>query len=530
MRSYEAAKVFCRGDRILFQTKTYLPSHILIVASTFLSMSGCVSRAFNKDQAPPSLAASVHENYVLSAIRDLKTQELKELKEEKNGDEEAIAKSYFGTLERLENLEMVRDQGFSWKGGLHEYLSKEWMPELDAFLKEKNITPSKDAWNKFRKKEAESLKSEADLLAKSAKDLNSPQGQKIKRILQLLSFVRSESIADGTIGDWNPASAEEIQASSVRGLVNVLNSIESKEFSSQKITLEKIQEFQGNLLGKAQHHFSQAGRINEIVFTNKDGKKTHVRELLTSLIEELNSDISSQSNDQKLLRALSLYGRFLHYHPFGDANGRTAEMLLQIALEQAQLLPLLTREKTAYENYAYQRMFGDNDPSLTGALSISKESTEVAKALLNFYKQKCEIQRLGISGANVVTFCKNKEDLYAHVWARVYVARKGKPLPPVKGAPVIADAKAEDLNLRYSSDIWKTSSDAKPALVIPLKRLGLSDVSFVGFELKIPSPQHGISFAYWFENVQVAGESKTVWFNNNQNNYNTPAMAALPID
>jgi hypothetical protein len=335
---------------------------------------------------------------------------------------------------------------------------------------------------------------------------------RLYEILSLMAFSRSETLSDGTIGEWNPADPRSIQSSSSEGLKKVLLSFMETVRLRTKLDVDQLVKYHLQLLGAAGHFYSRGGQINDIVFVGENGQQTTARDVLA----EWEKSIQNSRPDLRI--AQQSYDTLIHVHGFGDANGRIAEIAKQHVLAIAYLPPLLTREKTAVENYQYQKRFGTGFFQ-EGLYRQTLETQGFIEEISRLIPASETIGEVQLAGSSVViATLKDDKPANLHVITRMYEHREGQ-LPPIKGVPVISDAKLGDLQLRLTTNNWENYQDLAPTKLITTERQGRTKLAYGVFSLPMSGSSFStIALSFAFHYRQSNGLE--VWFNNRQANYN----------
>lgn len=464
--------------------------------------------------------SGVHDDYATDQYIKLLNENLRVLNNAgpQNGKAaELLHIEFFETQERLKNIAQLESLGQSYGGTIRAFLRDKYLPALNAVYQKWNIKPDAKPYDAAKIKAANELKVAEAELAATFRDMQR-RSPLTRRLLQYLSLSRSETIATGIIGDWNPDAPGAIQSSALSGVRYVLNEMERPEVRGRNLTVDTLLQWQGAMLGKAAHFFSQPGRINDIVFQQADGRRVHVRDHLATWQREL------AARPANLVAANEAYWMFLHLHPFGDANGRIAELARHYILAKADLPPVLTREKVAIENYKFQAIFGRGN--------VDVEHTQLARETRDFMLAldktigAGKIVGLDLAGGSVVVQVERGGETRALVISRVHTLDTGKALPPVTGTPVVV-GKASDLSLRVTNDSWKTQVDVKPAAVVETRRLSETKLSYAIYEVAAPNNPAGnrTSFAYFYDHP-----NGRVWFNNDGANYTAVTVSPGPCN
>lgn len=459
-----------------------------------------------------SSLAGVHEDYARDQYLKALANEVQAIKQGGAGKPEIVDRlnvAFYDAKERIQTMDKIKSLGQSVTESVRTYLKDTHLPALEAVYSQWQLTPNKGAYDKANEAARARLKvAEAELKAAYAEA--KIHGPALKRMLQFLALARSETLADGTIGDWNPDSPEAIQQSALAGLRRVLEAMEQPDVESKPMTVDSLLRFQAILLGRAAHFYSQPGRINDIVFQQSDGQKVHVKKYLEAW------ERTVAERPAGLEAANEAYGTFLHLHPFGDANGRVAELARQFILSKADLPPLITREKTAVENYKYQGLFGGGIVA-DAHTGLATETTAFIKGLSKVIGENGRITGVDLAGGNVVAEVERAGKTSLVVVNRTYSLTEGTSLPPVTGSPVAVGKAPSEVSMRLTTDSWKTSTDLAPKEVVKTTREGPVNLSFAIYEVEVPSSAggHKAQFAFYYDHPN----GSRVWFNNNNRNF-----------
>ena len=415
---------------------------------------------------------------------------------------------YFELKDREAKLRDLQFRGMGHNSGILDYVAQDALPRLNRLFERWNRTPDRAHYDRELDKQRYYI-SETEARIRNLWTEMQRGNPGILRVMQLMAFSRSETIGDGTIGDWNPNSPGNIQSTAIKGLIKVLNQIQNK--GDRGISVSQLQEFQGTLIGAAEHHFSRGGLINGIVFRQGDGNTKHVREYLAEFEREINA------MPPGLIASFEGYTRFIHLHPFGDVNGRIAEVIKQDILGRAGLPPTITREKISSENYLYQNIFGRGN--YFGEVNDMARETE---AFLNVWKQILgtdgKIIDVWLSGPHVVTTMIKNGRRMTVINNRTYSLAEGVELPPIKNSPVLIGRDAQDLSLRFTTDNWVNQNEVKPTHTVKTGRFGEVQLSYPFFVLDTPEiSEQGTKMEFAFNYQTPKGE--TVWFKNRDQNF-----------
>lgn len=448
------------------------------------------------------------EMYVVDQMRAFFQDEIKEFEAADFKKQSVFQKAsfrFFDSKMRVAHIDQLDTIDVGYSPQLRQILRDVYIPALDRIFNSKGVRPSQSAHDAFvNGQKAKLAVYEAAIKVKYQKIKAKHPG--IRRALQLLALSRSETMADGTIGDINPASRKAIQESSTRGLYQSLMKVD--DLLDKPVNMETITKLQAPLVGEAAHVNSQPGRVNDITFTNKKtGVKTHVKTYLSEVIKKINS------KKPDLTHALASYGDFLHLHPMGDANGRTAEIIKLMLLEQADLPPTITREKTAMENFFYQKKFGAGYDVPDEAIAQLKETEQILDSLAAQLEGK-NIVKVELMGANVVIQASEGARQDMILLTRAYEIPVDIELPPVKGAPVLGGSTTtNDLFMKTSHNGWKSA--VKPSARVEATRMAGPRVNYPMYVLKDVKPNQDLEFLYYYTHEN----GQTIWFKNGDVNY-----------
>lgn len=448
---------------------------------------------------------------------------------------------YAETKKRLEVLEKVRFEGMNYNHTFYLYLRDKLQPGLSDLYSHYGLKPDETPFQKqIEQDRRQTLQVEKELREEYQKLVKTHP--LIKRIMQYMGFARSETLGVGVIGKLNPdgSSSERntectkrIQDSALWGLDQVLDHLGSLQ-TIPAITLEDLSQYHGKLLGLAQHEYSTPGKVNDIFFKNGRGEKISIQEYLQVWEKEINE------NDPSLANAIRAYDGILHLHPYGDSNGRIAELVRQIILEKAQLPPLLTREKTAYENYLAQQYFGQGN-FYKDALALARETldylrhwSQILNPDPNESQVEIQIQDVKLTGGHVVVAVREKGTHGNHekiiVTNRTYRIPENVPLPPILGATVISIAPIEAAQMRITTNQWKTHRTVSPKTWVPTHREGKAELYYPFYELNIENVDENgnihvnnkgeelpVEFVFFYKHKN----GQDIWFNNKTKNFST---------
>jgi hypothetical protein len=311
-----------------------------------------------------------------------------------------------------------------------------------------------------------------------------------------------------------------IQATATAGLLQAIENLESFAASGQGPDLAFFRRQQAIMLGAAEHFYSRAGEIVPIVLAREDGAQvplvTHVESWVRSLEEEPASAADS----------VAAYARVLHLHPFGDSNGRIAEVAKQVLLRRLGLPALLTPEKTSIETYRDSVGWGQTDFT-EGALSQVRDTLEFLRPFEKLARGGWEIGEVSLSGSSVVAMLRRASGGRAVlVIARALETTLGGALPPAPGAIVLAGERASALRLHLGVGGWSDSpDDLPPADVVPAPRVGDLQVAYPFYFRELGAGEAArLVFAFHYTHA----EGHEVWFNNGGRDYRfSPCVAAL---
>jgi hypothetical protein len=420
---------------------------------------------------------------------------------------------------RIKSLEAARNAGMTFDASFLEHLRSVHVPALEATLTQKGLTADEAELQPDHHRaqgQLDDLTKKLEAAIKAA-EKKTKDSKILRSLFELLAFSRSETLGDGRIGDWNPASSDQIQGSAIRGLLWVLETIDQRP-SEQSITYEDLMAWHRALLGSAGHSFSFGGRVNDIYFANEQGQKEHVSLFVRRWLDKVNTSSGG------ILESINLYGEFLHMHPFGDSNGRMAEVGKVLLTSKVGLLPLITREKTSVENYLFQPLYGNGDLAQE-AIAQANETLAVHQAIRDILGGQ-PLTGVELIGSNVVFSSATT----IFVLNRTYFVDPSLTgLPPVRGAAVVLDTQEarDSYRLRMTFNNFATVQDIAPSVLVPTARLGRLKLGYPIFAVKKKDLPQGVPMTFQF--LYKHPQSGDVIFHNNGQNYELPKPERLAI-
>lgn len=416
---------------------------------------------------------------------------------------------------RIAELEGTKAARMSYDPIFLEHLQNVHVPAILQEVARRKVTPSKGAVASDDSQNKARLVELADALRNALK--SSKDAYLLRSLFELLAFSRSETLGDGRIGTWNPASVETIQDSAVHGLLWVLDQIAQRK-ATDIVTYEDLMQWHRALLGAAGHSMSSGGMVNDIHFLNKEGQWEHAALYVRRWLDAVNASSGSLED------AAKLYEEFLHLHPFGDSNGRIAEVGKVLITSKSGLLPIVTREKTAAENYLFQKLYGTGR-SLKEVIAQAEETLDILAAVRAVTKDQ-PLTGVDLVGSNIL-FSTSRS---VFVMNRTYYVKPDETgLPPIRGAPVVLDetkARASYV-MRVTWDQFKSFSDIKPAHLVRAKRLGRLKLEYPIFAISKTRIPKGAGLTLQF--LYTHPEAGDIVFNNHGNNYDVPDPRNLAL-
>ncbi len=460
--------------------------------------------------------ADPYQNFALHELRRVLEAQIQEIRTLPPADaQRSLSILYFDLVTRRTQLEIQKSFGLNYSLPFLQDLNSSILPAVQKVAETRGLVPQRHFYETARAAEelqVIQLTSRLERLWKSETLLGQPLARKV---LSYLALGRSGTLSSGSIGDTNPSSRENIQDSSLEGLNRILENI--KRDPEMRPTLNNLKAAHAQMLGAAQHFFSQPGQFNDIRFTQSFGGTTPIHHYLHLWEQAL------VLAEPSLRNAIAAYDGFLHLHPFGDVNGRIAELSRQMILRELGLPPLLTPEKTAVENYFYQHLFGSG-PFSTQASFLLNETLRVLEFLRDEIAGNFKIADVLLSGSHVIL------DLDTHFGQRRVavltksfdVPEKGA-VPPELGSSVIVGGVESALHLRYTLDQWKSQSDMTTKKSISTSRMGRPQTRYSLFLLP-DVIKHGAGYPMSFVFFHHNKGNEISWLNNGGSNYSASLM------